>query len=313
VAGGIRYTNDRREVTIVPTRAGQCTYDPDGAGPGARLPFAACTRSNQTTDDAITYDLTLQYEPNDDVTAYASTRRGFRAGGFSLRAKNDAEFRPFQPETVQEYEVGLRNRFNLGSGSLSTSFALFYQDYQNVQKSVPLLSNGAVITVISNATSQENYGGEFEANFAFDNGLTLSAFYSYVDANIKEFGDPSLVGSFALVGAPHHQAGLNVNYRPQFFPDQAGRLSFNANLSYRSSQHLDDRDVSADEPGYALVNVAVDWDNIYQTGIGFGLFANNLFDERYRVGVISLMDTVGIQASLFGEPRTYGARLSFRF
>ncbi|MEO5640921.1 MAG: TonB-dependent receptor [Sphingomicrobium sp.] len=313
VAAGIRYTVDKRQATLFPTRGGRCTYDPDGAGPGPALATNACFRTNSLKSNQFTYDLTLQYEPTSALTAYISTRKGFRAGGFSLRAKSDAEFAPFKPEKVQEYEVGLKNRFDVGGGVLETTAAAFYQDYKNVQKGIARLVNGAVITVITNTTAQKNYGGEFEANLALRNGLTLSGYYSYVGAKIKTLGDPSLIGTYVLQGTPHHQAGANLNYRVLSLPPSAGKLSFNANLAWRSRQHLDDRDASADQPAYALVNLSVDLGNIGGSGIGAGLFADNVFDKRYRVGVVSLLDSTGTQTSLFGPPRTYGARLSFSF
>jgi len=313
VAGGIRYSHDKKQATLTTFRGTSCTFDPDGAGPGAPLPANACFRSNRTSNNALTWDATLQYEPSDALTAYLSTRRGYRAGGLNLRAKSDAEFQPFLPEHVQEYEVGLKNKFIFSGGTMRTALAIFYQDYKNVQKSVPLLSNGAIITVVNNTSAQENYGGELEAGIDLNNGISLSAYYSYVNAKIKKYGDPSLIGSFALIGVPKHQAGFNLGYRPRILAPGNGDISLNANVSYKGRQHLDDRDVSGDERAYTLVNLSADWDNIANSGVGVGVFANNVFNKRYRVGVISLLDAVGIQASIYGEPAMYGARLKFRF
>jgi len=70
--------------------------------------------------------VTLQYEPNRSLTTYISTRKGFRAGGFSLRAASTRELQPFNPELVQEYEVGLKTQHNLGGATLTWNLAIFY-------------------------------------------------------------------------------------------------------------------------------------------------------------------------------------------
>lgn len=315
LAGGLRYTEDTRKATVNPRAARPggvtlCTYDPDGAGPGAALPLASCSRTNDVSANAVTWDITLQYEPNTNLTAYASARKGFRSGGFSLRAKSDAGFQPFLPETVREYEIGLKNRFDTAFGTLRSSTALFFQDYKDVQKQSPSLVNGAVISVITNTTAQENYGGEFEISFNANNGLDLSAYYSNVQARITEGGVP---GAFVLAGVPENQAGVNASYTPDFFPSAAGELALNFNYAYKSLIHLDDVDVAADQKGYGLVNLRVDWRNVYQSGLDIGVWGNNVTDERYRVGVISLLDSAGIQTSTFGEPRTYGVDVRYSF
>jgi iron complex outermembrane recepter protein len=315
VSGGLRYTQDKREARINPTAArpgGQfiCTYDPDGAGPGAALPVNACQRTRSVDNDAVTWDATLQYEPSDSLTAYASVRKGFRSGGFSMRAKSDAAFAAFLPETVQEYEVGVKTLTPLSFGSLRTSAALFFQDYNDVQKQSPALVNGAVVTVITNTTKQENYGGEFELALRLNNGLDVTAFYSNVQAEIKKGGVP---GAFVLTGTPENQAGLNISYTPTFFPSEAGELTFNANYSYKSKIHLDDFDRSADQKAYSLLNLRVNWAKVYGSRVDVALWGNNVTDERYRVGVVSLLDSAGTQTGSFGEPRTYGIDLRYSF
>jgi len=89
----------------------------------------------------------------------------------------------------------------------------------------------------------------------------------------------------------------------------------NANMSYKSKQHLDDRDRSGDERAYTLVNLSADWDNIGRSGIGIGIgvFGANVLNKRYRVGVISLLDVFGFQTSIYGEPAMYGARVKYKF
>jgi iron complex outermembrane receptor protein len=44
------------------------------------------------------------------------------------------------------------------------------------------------------------------------------------------------------------------------------------------------------------------------------VFANNLLNERYRIGVLGLLaEGLGIQNSVYGEPRMYGIELGYKF
>src|SRR5690606_7982764 len=158
-----------------------------------------------TSFKEFTYDATIQYEPSDDVTLYASYRRGFRAGGFSTRATSFVTLAPFLPEFVDEYEVGMKSNFLLGAGRLTTSVALFRQDASDVQKQRATFVNGNVFTIVDNTAKQRNQGGEVEATFSTD-GFSLTGFYSFTDVDILEGGATSNIGpEIENRGVPKHQ------------------------------------------------------------------------------------------------------------
>jgi iron complex outermembrane receptor protein len=309
ISAGLRYTTDKRnaEVMAFYPNLGACLFRrEDGTIPSS---LADCPQSNSKKWDAVTWDVTLQYEPSESLTTYISTRRGFRSGGFSLRAASTEELQPFNPETVQEYEVGLKTRHALGGATLTSNLAIFYQDYKNVQKQTSSIdSAGNVNTIIENTARQKNYGGEFELGL-IAGPLNVSAFYSYVGVKISEGRQP---GEFALVGSPHHQMGANISYDIPLAGD-AGDINLNANISYRTKQHLDKNDVQATEPGYELVNLRAGWSNIFGTGLGAAAFVNNVTKSYYRVGVIGIYNEAGYISSVYGEPRTYGMELSYKF
>ncbi len=307
LSAGVRYTDDKRRATVNPSlpALGVCLFRDTS---GTMLPFNACTRTNSRSWNALTWDLTLQYQPTDDVTAYVSTRKGFRAGGFSLRATSDAELAPFDPEKVQEYEVGLKNRFNLGGATLSTALAIFYQDYKNVQKQAAGIdAAGNVTTIVENTSAQKNYGGEFDATLT-SGPVSLTLAYAYVNVDITKGRQPF---EYELVGASKHQLGLNANYSSNI--TDVGELSLNASLAYRSGAWLDKNDEQGRQKAYALVNLRAGIDNIAGTGLGAAAFANNVTNKYYRIGVIGIYREAGYIASTLGEPRTYGLEVSYKF
>src|SRR3546814_3257159 len=68
---------------------------------------------------------------------YASATRGFKSGGFQL-----GDGRPFLPEYVWSYEVGLTS--TLLDRRLRANFSAFYYDYTNLQ--VVEYTNGVAST-----------------------------------------------------------------------------------------------------------------------------------------------------------------------
>ena len=249
LSAGVRYNEDEREITVSPSRPllSSCQWDLDLITPGVQsVPFDQCHFSNEKSFNELTYDATLQYEPTDAVTTYVSFRHGFRAGGFSTRAQNEIALRPFLPELVDEYEIGLKTSSSLGDAQLTSSLAIFRQDGTDVQKqrSATFDTNGdgipdTVFTVIDNTAEQRNTGGELEIGL---NGeyLGLSAFYAYTKVEILEGAATSATGlpEIDQRGTPKHQAGLTGSVNMP--AGNLGDFGVTANVSWRDEIFLDD-------------------------------------------------------------------------
>ena len=317
LSAGIRYTRDKRRITVSPSlpNLGRCSFDIDAATPGTQtVPIDQCSFTNSVVFEEPTYDLTLQWEPSSAVTTYASYRRGFRAGGFSTRATSFVTLEPFLPEFVDEYEIGLKTNSRVGPGRLQTTLALFRQDGTNVQKQRATFVNGNVFTVVDNTARQRNQGFEFEATLTLPH-FTLTGFWSNVDVDILE-GRVVVNGvpEFEQRGTPRNQVGLTAIISPPIFRPEVGELNVIAGISHRSEIYLDDFEIEGLQPSYQLVNARIELNNIAGSGFSAALWANNLLDETYRIGVLGLIaEGLGFQSSVFGEPRMYGAEVSFRF
>lgn len=330
LSGGIRYNNDLRRATVNPyylnlvipgatpatSIVSPCAFD--GLATFSR---ADCAHTGTLKNDAVTWDATLQYEPNPNFTAYLSTRKGYRAGGFNLRAQDDLTFEPFQPEFVQEYEAGLKNRFELGGGALlDTSVAVYYQDYTNVQKQNIVLVGSQIETVVNNVAAQHDWGAEFEANLRLPGGFAANLFYSYINNKVVA-GDN---GAYVMQGVPKNQLGGGLTYVSEV--PGVGRVSANINATYRSTTPLGAFDAISIQKGYTLVNARAGISNIGGSNFGVAAFVNNLTNTYYQIGGIYLMSNgnggssgitpgggVGLAMASYGEPRTYGVELSFKF
>ena len=321
LSGGIRYNNDYRKEIANPTNPNYgnigfptCNYTYGGS---ARVSFdpATCSAMSKVSFNAPTWDITLTYEPSRSLTAYIAARRGYRAGGFSAAPTNDLTFSPFLSEFVREYEVGLKNRLDFSAAALTTSAAIFYQDYQNVQKQKVVTTNGTTGTITTNTASQRDYGGELEANLDFNNGLAVNAFVSYVNNQVVV--DTS--GDNPMHGVPHVQIGGTINYLRNI--GDVGSLNFNLNAAFRSKTPLDNLDTTADQKAYTLWNGRIDLTGIHRTGLGAAVFVNNITDVYYAAGSVGLVNNApndvsggaGFGTLVYGAPRTYGFEVSYKF
>src|SRR5262249_4629585 len=136
------------------------------------------------------------------------------------RASDDPKtFEPFAPETVLEYEVGLKETFLGGRARWNT--AAFYDDYKQIQRTIviPGTPNSAgessPISIVGNAASATIYGGETELSVSPLTGLTIQggigisiARYDTFDGGIG-LGDLS---SELFVNAPDYTASGLVSY-----------------------------------------------------------------------------------------------------
>jgi len=66
-------------------------------------------------------------------------------------------------------------------------------------------------------------------------------------------------------------------------------------------------------PGYGLTNMNYDWVAIYGSRFDLGVFATNVFDQRYGTYSPGLFSNTGFETETVGPPRMYGADVSVHF
>ena len=79
----------------------------------------------------------MRYKPDGNNTLYASYSQGFKSGYVNTSNINACTpspaciDRPVDPETVNAYEIGYKDR--LLDGRLDLTLAAFHYDYKNIQ------------------------------------------------------------------------------------------------------------------------------------------------------------------------------------
>lgn len=250
LSGGGRFTHDKKELQTSFT-------DPASAAASFVGPHTSKSWSKFTPKAGI------DYRPNSDLMLYASWSRGYRSGGFNGRGLTPfSSSLPYDPETVDTYEVGFKSEFLDRKASFNV--AAFYSDYQDIQQTSTVSVPGIALpqTVVINAAAAKIKGVEADLTLRPMDGLTLRGSFGYTDAKFKGFIVNQPVATSAttsisrtfdfsgvnLIYAPKVTASINAEYEVPFEPAGLdGKLKFNAGYRYLSRY---DQQISADPAIY---------------------------------------------------------------
>ena len=321
LTAGVRQNWDERNATIMSRTATACRFTTDGdhnpATPETATTLANCALPLSVKYSEPTYNLSLDYKFGDNKLVYVAHRHGYRTGGFGARASTEAGLRrTFQPETVDDVEVGVKADWRFNGAFLRTNLAAYSSQYKNIQR---LLQDNTVIpitTVTANAQKAKVQGGEFEFLFRPVPAFELSGFWSYADAKFEKFIDPNGVNlsATAFSRTPKNVYSLTARVTPTIPENIGSELSFG--VSYFHSDGFVDNDGAAATQityAYELVNLNAELRNVHGTQATIGLYVNNALNEKYDFAMLDVFSSLGFSARTPGDPRTYGVRLKYEF
>ncbi|ARS26940.1 TonB-dependent receptor [Sphingomonas sp. KC8] len=317
LTAGIRRTKDFRSTSTEGTKI----LIPD-------IPFplpAGAPSANEATFKATTWNLAALYEFTPDLNAYATVRRGYKSGGFNSTALNPAD-QFFRPETVTDYEIGIKSKWGSGDWAIRANLDFFYDDYKDIQRFVNLNTIPAS-TVTRNAAAGNIKGVDVDLAVAAGSIFSIDLKYTYLDAEYDEYIDPGLgdLSNSRFPNSPKHQ--LNVTPRVSIpTSDEIGKISIQSNIYYQSLIAFDPVNrpngnpvaalsvPGATAPGYTRIDLRADWHDIMDTSLSAAIFVKNITDKTYIVGGNNQLPTqFGTVAYLYGEPRMFGVEFRFDF
>ncbi|HET8882210.1 MAG TPA: TonB-dependent receptor [Solimonas sp.] len=343
LTGGLRYTWDKqtndavRRTTIFPVEAAEGTEPITICTDPATTPDGCRNKLSQKSSKP-TWMIDFDYTPVQDMLVYAKYARGYRAGGVFSNAPVD--LRTFDPEKVDNYEVGFKTSFDrFVRGTFNV--AAFYNNFTNQQLQIGFNArdNAPVspTTGIVNAGKSRIYGAEVESVLMPVKGLTFQLSYTYLNTSIRSIdpvvtNDPNYEAQVSqiakgspLVLSPKNKLSIAGNYVLPL--DRAlGQISLGLNYIYTAKQTtsytyqnpailaamggtnygvLDSRN---------LLNGNINWEQIAGTALDLSIFATNLTGEKYYQFVPGLASLqTGLEFATLGEPRMYGVRLRYSF
>jgi len=322
--GGARRGDDIRHMTFGTgsiTAAGlyNCTVVGTGAGmlvpdPGLAKFAQGCKLPTKKSFPSTTWDLGADVKPSNDVLLYASASRGYRTGGFNGRATLVAQQLPFDPETVTNYEIGMKFSGNIGNGMHATlDVAAYHAQYSNIQQNVIFVANNGNLTSnIINAAQGRVNGLEVEGNIRVVPALTLGGFFSLTDAKYTKFtqakagGGVQDLSSNHYAGVPRTQWGASLAWDIYKEPS-LGEFRINTDYHHQSEFWLDPITQPAGDviAGYGVWNASLDLKNAFGSRATVQVYVKNILDKTYGNGGFSTI-ALGFASQTLGDPRVFG-------
>ncbi|MBD8879905.1 TonB-dependent receptor [Rhodanobacter sp. 7MK24] len=265
----------------------------------------------------------LSYKFTQDVMAYFSVAKGYKAGGYeSLDIGSH-----FAPEKVWNYEAGIKTV--LPEYNLLFNGSVYYYRYYNLQEQVlnPNVtgqpgSNGTGIPYYTTSVSNEEAKGvDLEAQWQPVEPLKFNANVAYISQRYLQSTAPDgTVLNGQPTGNPLWSATAGMAYTVHNVAN--GNVVFNFQYGFRSKTRCNGESeiqgTCQTSPNFQVgmaqrhANARLDWQTPDQRW-DVGLFVNNVFNERY-IGITNLTTTVfGTPWAVIDPPRTYGAELRVKF
>ncbi|MBM5811606.1 MAG: TonB-dependent receptor [Gammaproteobacteria bacterium] len=298
---GARYTKEDKSLAFSQTLSAGAFMTPLM---GLAVPIPEF--SENLDEDNFSWNATLNFQPSDDVLAYVSAARGFKAGGFNATVIGTTpDALSFRAEHVDSYELGLKTSW-LGD-RLRLNMAAFLMDYEDKQEQTVV---GAFF-IVNNAARAESRGFELELIGRPTAGLTLTAGLGYTDATYDSYPDCSVGGvdcsGNRLQNAPEWSGSFAAAYERPIGNDL--KLWLSGSLTFRDDGFVQ----VTNDPAFlheqrslvgARLGVGAD-DNHWRVT----LWGSNLLDEEYDE---LAFDFLGTQYALLGAPRTWGIEFEVR-
>ena len=283
-------------------------------------------RSDYSDSEGVVFDprddlwggrLVFEGDLPDGSLIYASATRGYKAGGFNPSNSLDVDLRQYDPETLWNFEMGLKGVWL--NDRLSGRFALFHMQRDDVQIGTSITrlrpdGSSEFIQLTSNAAEGSNTGLEVELEYAATDGLTLFGNVGLLRTEFKDFVNSSgedLDGE-DQAHAPHYQFFVGAEYHTA--PGLYARIEVEGKdaFYYSDSRRFAANDGDLRSDAYQLINAAIGfergrWD--------VRIWGRNLTDEDYTIrGFYFPNDPRDgyTERGWFqlGDPRRYGVTLN---
>ncbi|PND38990.1 TonB-dependent receptor [Paucibacter aquatile] len=306
---GLRYTKESKHARVLNQGFKDATFS---QVTGVTADFDKTREVSNTAPK-----LSLDYKLSGTTNLYASASRGFKSGGYNVRAQAVAVPRsaePFNDETLDSLELGAKTV--LDGGRLEINSAVFHNKYKNVQLSIftsYIAANGtpSFFGDFTNAGKATVQGAEVEFAWRPDSAWSLSGNVAYVNAKYDEYIDRgvNVAADKKFSNTPKFQGALNIEYRTGV--PLGGVLKTRLGLNYRTKVYptTDLSEVIA-QNAYGLISAGLIWEKTER--LSFSLQGSNLANKAYRTDGYNI-PSLTVLSGFYGAPRTFTAGVGYKF
>ncbi|HEX7080251.1 MAG TPA: TonB-dependent receptor [Gammaproteobacteria bacterium] len=267
--------------------------------------------------------ISLAYDVNEDMMVYATYQEGFRGGGTTARPTATTRV-PFGPETLENFEVGIKSDFL--NNRLRLNATIYDMDYEDMQTGTAGQDErGQPAWVTSNAGTAQIRGFEIELQSTIGAHWLVDATLGRIDF---EYVDAPTIEDCLAAGFPASScSGIDLDSAPARTPDYTASLNVGwladlANGSQFSvrvgSTYQDDTFFGANDdpltrsPAYSLVNARVTWvspDDSWEAAV----FGTNVTDERAIQSKLNFLNLFGSIQTTYVRPEEWAFSIRKRF
>ena len=271
--------------------------------------------------------ISLDYQVTPDIMVYGLASRGFKSGGYNIRAQATAVPRsaePFQDEQVDSYEVG--TKMGLLDQRLFLNLSAFHNKYKDIQLSIfteytTPQNTKAFFGDFTNAGEGTVNGFEAEYQWLATDNFTISGNLAWLDAKYDTymFKNVNIADQQEFTNAPEFSGALNFEYHTDL--GAAGSLSARVGYSYQSrvvatTEVVKDPVTLATvqpitQDGYGLLGAGIIWKA--NDAWTVSLQGSNLADKEYRTTGYNLYSALGVHTGFYGPPRQYTLTVKYAF
>jgi iron complex outermembrane recepter protein len=284
---------------------------------------------NQTKNfDSTTPMAVLKYAIDEDTNVYVKFAQGFKSGGFNGEATTRIEATtPFAPETVDEYEAGIKSRWL--DGKLNVNLAAYYDKHSNMQLSIFTATAGTTESIVRNAGSADIDGLELDFQALPVSWLSLSGQVGYTNTNYNsliENGVNVAVGT-AFPYAPQFTASMSAD--ATLMDNDVGKLNFIVDYTHSDAYYEYPYSTSANpaiNQGAFAGSTKASAQNIFNARlrltniqvpngtVDIEMWGKNIFNDKYRINGIDFGQSFGnMTISYYGDPPTFGGDVTYHF
>ncbi|ARN75125.1 hypothetical protein BST96_13975 [Oceanicoccus sagamiensis] len=256
----------------------------------------------------MTGSLALNYRLSDDIMAYTSYSRGFKAGGINLfREAVLTDTTHYDPEYADSYEIGLKSQY--WQGRASSNIALFYTEFSDLQVN---FFDGLNFRT-ENTGKARTQGVELENTLLFTEQWTMDFAVTYLEATFESLDNPQL--DYLLdrdtPRAPDWASVLGINFNQQLSANL--KIKARASLSY-TGDHYVGADVVGEEKQdeYLISDLSISLQDQADSW-AVTLWCKNCDNQDYRTIYFNSAFQEGSNNAYLNAPRQYGATFSMKF
>jgi outer membrane receptor protein involved in Fe transport len=317
VTGGVRYFEQKLAAhsnVELPICGSFCSDD--GVNP-----LGLSGGGNKEITRKALFKANASYEFAPHFLGYFTFSQGERRGGANaiptkgVFAESPA-FLYFKPDTVDNYELGLKGRIG---GRIEFSSALYFIDWQNPQVNVTTPNGGFPAAV--NGQGAQSQGVDLEGRIKVTDEITVSGTYGYNEAKLT---GPIVVGGTTfgsnktiLPGTPQNTASMGLDYDRPFLHGMD--LAIHTDVSWRDAMTTSLTPAeNVNLHAFTMLNASI---SVSRDAWRATLFADNLTNSR---GVLSANNAKQHADGTFrydprfinnrlSRPLTIGLRLGYKY